>query len=173
MEVVDDVLNRLAPRSRRSSQSEDTKVLISTHHVAHYSTVSVVPTRSVRLIDDKAGDVARVDPSFGEIVLERLRRAVDDSLGRPTDVTKLGSGVTGELDAVLLRDAGDVVASGDLLGNERARRREEDDLALGKPAVIIEPGSVRPFRETPHVVAPTSHLHDDGGDERLAESSWQ
>jgi len=139
MEVVDDILHRLAPRSRRSSESENAKVLVSAHHVAHDTAVGVVSTRSVRLIHDEAGDVARVDPSFGEVVLERLRGAVDDSLGRPADVTKLGSGVAGELDAVLLRDAGDVVAGGDLLSDERARRGEEDDLALGEPAVVVEP----------------------------------
>lgn len=139
MEVVDDVLNRLAPRSRRGSEGENAKVLISAHHVAHDSAVGVVSTRSVRLINDEAGDVARIDSPLGEVVLERLRRAVDDSLGRPADVTKLGGSVAGELNAVLLRDPGDVVAGGDLLSDEGARRGEEDDLALREPAVVVKP----------------------------------
>ena len=114
-------------------------MLVPTHHEPHDAAIGVIPTRAMRLVDDQTGNVPRVESSFRQIVLDRLRRAVDDALGRPRDCAKLRRRLAGELHAVGLRDSGDVVAGLDLLSDERTSWCEEDDLALRVPAVEVEP----------------------------------
>ena len=117
MQVVDHVLNGFPSSAGSSRESEDAKMLIPTHHVAYHAAVGVVATSAMCLVNDQASDISGVESSFGEIVLEGLRRAVDDPLGGPSNVAKLGRRLTRELHAVLLRDASDVMAGSDLLSN--------------------------------------------------------
>ena len=158
MQVVDDVLDRVGLGAGRGGQREDAKVRIGRHEVADDGAVGVVAGRAMGLVDDDADDVGRLDAPGLEIVADRLRRGVEDAPGPPRLGPRVGRVVARQLDRVRLRDPDDRRARLDLLGDERPRRRHEDDLpaaALGVrvPAVEVE--------------------HHDRRDERLAEARRQ
>lgn len=146
MQVVDYLLNGFTARSRRRRQCEHPEVRVPAHHVPNDATVRIVAARSVRLVDDDAGYVSRVEATSRQIMLDRLRRAIDHALREPADGAQFGQGASGQLDAVGLRDAGDVMARLDLLSDERACRGEKDDLSLRIPAVKVEPARRKVFR---------------------------
>lgn len=158
MEVVDDRLDGLSFGPRRGGESEYAEVLVAAHDEPHDADVRVVAARAVRLVDDEARDVARVDAAFREVVLERLRRAVHDPLRRPRDRAQRRRRLARELDAVALRDPRDVMARLDLLRDERPRWSEENDGAVGVPAVEVEPARRESARRKSGVKWARTHM---------------
>lgn len=90
VKIVNDLLYCFLVRSRRSREGENSKVLISTHHVPHDTAVCVVATGTMSLIDDETCHVTWIQAAFRQVVLNRLWRAVDDALRGPADCTEFG-----------------------------------------------------------------------------------
>lgn len=137
MQVVDDFLHRFASCAWGSGEREHAKVRIPTHHVPDDAAVRIVSARAVRFVDDHARDVAGIQAPLGEVAFDRLRRRVDDTLREPAHRPESRGGSAGELDAVGLRNPGDVVTGLDLLCHERTSWREEEHLALRIPTIEV------------------------------------
>ncbi len=123
---------------------------VDLHEHADDITVRVSAASLVRFVDNHANDVARIAAAFADIVLERLRRHVEDALALPELDSTRADRVAGEIAGTVPWQAADFVTRRLLLIDERTRRREEDDLAVRVPAEKVE--------------------DDDGSDERLAET---
>ena len=158
MEVVDDILNSLTLRSRRSSQSENSEMRIDAHEVSHDSDVGVISTRSMRLVHHQARYIPRIQSAFLEIILDCLRSRIDYSFRFPRDRSEGRCGVTSELDAVLLHNSGNVVACFDLLSDERSSRSEEEDFPFWIPAIEIEPISNNQLAHRNHEVVKGTYM---------------
>ena len=139
MKVVDDILDCFSLSSRRGSQSEYSEMRINAHEISNNSNISVIPTRTMRLVHHQARYIPRIQSTLLQIILDRLRSRIDYSFRFPGDCSEGGCGLTGELDAVFLGDSSDVVTGLDLLCDERSSRSEEDDFAFRIPAIEIEP----------------------------------
>ena len=152
-QIVDDGLDAGDVAARRRRQREHAEVRLPLRDRSDDAAVRVLFQRAVGFIDDDEDDARAVEGAVLEVVLHRLGRAVEDAALRPELAPPpLVDGAV-DLRRVALGQAHDAVARRDLLADEGPRRRHEDDLALGEPAVVV--------------------VHEHRRDERLPEARRQ
>jgi hypothetical protein len=152
-EVVEHLLHVANGGAGRGRERQHAKLARGGANVAQRGAVGVVTARAVRLVDDDERNGARIDDALGNVVVEHLRRHEEETARAPELLARAtidGAGHEGHLG---VRHAHDGVAGLELLRNERARRRQKDDLGGGKPAEEVG--------------------HHDGGNEGLAARRGQ